>query len=71
MVWRKFRDTNKLISINLLEFAVEIINYAAITVMFSNYKSLCGHEYPLLLNWTDNMSSTSWIKKVESKTKKR
>ena len=70
MVSRKCRDSNKLISINLLEFAVEIINYAAVTVMFSNNKSLCEHEYPLLLNWTDNMSSKSWIKKVASKTKK-
>ena len=70
LVARKCRNTNSLVSINILEFAVEIINYAAVSTMFANNTDLCNHEYPTLLNWTDNMSSKAWIKKVASKSKK-
>ena len=51
-VTRKCHLSKELISINLLEFAVEIINYAAITVLFRENSSLYKHLYPLLLNWT-------------------
>ena len=50
MVSRKCKDTNKLVFVNLLEFAVGIINCVAITIMFLNNKSLYGHEYPILFN---------------------
>ena len=49
---------------------MEIINYAAITVLFRENPSLCRHLYPLLLNWIDNMNSKSWIRKAASRAKK-
>ena len=67
---RKCKDTSKLVSINILEFAVEIINYSAISLWLSLNKESCKNPYPVLLNWTDNMSSKFWIKKVASKSKK-
>ena len=69
-ITRRCKDSNKLVSINLLEFAVEIINYAAITVLFKEHPELCSHSFPLLLNWTDNMTSKSWIRKAAKRTKK-
>ena len=69
-VSRKCKESNKLVSINLLEFVVEILNYAAITVLFKENPTLCAHSFPLLLNWTDNMTSKSWIRKAAKKTKK-
>ena len=62
--------TNELVSINLLEFVIEIINYAAISVLFAQQPSLCQHEYPLLLNWTDNTTAKSWIRKAATRTQK-
>ena len=59
-----------IVSIILLEFAVEIINYAAIIVHSKEHPSICFHEFPLLLNWTDNMTSKPWIRKAASRTKK-
>ena len=67
---RKCNITHKLVSINLLEFAVQIINYAAITVMFKEHPELCPHGFPLLLNWIDNMSAKSWIRKACTKSGK-
>ena len=58
----------ELISINILEFAVEIINDADISIWFINNKSLTVNDFPLLVNWTDNMSAKSWIKKVALKS---
>ena len=57
-------------SIYLLEFVVEIINYEAITFLFQNNPGLYKHPFPLLMNWTDNITSKSWIKKAASKTRK-
>ena len=56
-ITRKCPLTNKLISINPLEFVAEIITYAAVTVLFSLNPSSCSHPYPILLIWTDNMSA--------------
>jgi len=69
-VTRRCANSKELVSINLLEFAVEIINYAAIIMMFKENPSLCSHGFPMLLNWTDNTTSKSWIRKAASKTKK-
>ena len=46
--------TNELISINLLEVLVEIINYAAVTVLFQKDPTLYRYDFPIILNWTDN-----------------
>ena len=46
-VTRRCSQTNNLVSINLLEFVVEIINYAAVTLLFTNDCSLYQHKFPL------------------------
>ena len=69
-VTKRCSVTNELVSINILEFVVEIINYAAVTLWFSRDPSSCSHEFPLLLNWTDNITSMSWLRKAATKTKK-
>ena len=69
-ITRRFPDAGNLVSINLLEFVVEIINYAAVTTLFSGDSSLCSHDYPILLNWTDNITSQSWLRKAASRTNK-
>ena len=53
-----------LISINLLEFATIIINYAACMVAFKEIKGTFLIKYPVLLNMTDNTSSESWVRKA-------
>ena len=59
--------THKLISINLLEYVAEILTYAAVTVFFSFNRQVCLHPYPLLLIYTDNMSTKYWITKAATK----
>ena len=49
---------------------VEIINYAAVSLLFKNDPSLCQHNYPILLNWTDNISSMTWLRKAATRTVK-
>ena len=67
---RRCKLSNKLISINLLEFVVEIISYAAVTVLFKDNPKLCSKSYPLLLNLTDDKTSEAWIRKAVTKTVK-
>ena len=69
MVTRKCKNTSKLISINLLEFVVEIINYAATTYLFKTYEK--EYEYATLLNWTDNRAAEAWIRNAATKTATR
>ena len=69
-VTRRCSETNKLVSINLLEFVVEIINYVAITQLYKENPTLCNHSFPLLLNWTDNISAMTWLRKAATRTKK-
>ena len=70
MITKKCLATNDLVSINLLEFVVEIINYAAITTLFQDKHLSVVHEFPILLNWTDNTSAKTWLRKAATKTKK-
>ena len=49
--------SQNLVLVNLLEFVVEIINYAAITTLLNESLSLIKHDYPTLLNWTDNTTA--------------
>ena len=56
-------DKEQNISINLLEFAAIIINYAAATEALKENPRLCDHSHPTLLNWADNRSADSWTRK--------
>ena len=69
-ITRRCKLSNDLISINLLEFVVEIINYAAISTLIKDNLVTLAHEYPILLNWTDNKSAQSWIRKAATRTDK-
>ena len=69
-VVRQCKISNKLVSINLLEFLTEIISYAAVTVRFLQDETLCDQPYPFHLNWTDNKTSKAWIRKAATRTPK-
>ena len=69
-VSRRYQETGVLVSINILEFAVEIVNYEAVTLLFKDDPALSGHEYSMLLDWTDNMTSKTWLIKAATRTKK-
>ena len=69
-ITRECSTTKELVSINLLEFVVEIINYAAITLSFKDHQSEFKHKFPMLLNWTDNTSSKTWLRKAATRTDK-
>ena len=65
-VSKKDPSTGELVSINLLEFAVIIINYAAATHALSLLPSSKGNPYATLLNWADSMTANSWCHKAAS-----
>ena len=54
------------ISLNLLEYAVVIINYAVCSNLIQ--KSRSNIEYPVLMNWSDNRSAISWTKRATRST---
>ena len=65
VVNKKDPGTGELISINLLEYATIIINFAAATLSIITRPTLLskGNPFPALLNWADNMSANSWTRK--------
>ena len=67
-VSRKFSLTDKVISINLLEFVAETITYDVVVIFFFLDPRMCLNPYPILPIWTTNMSAKSWIKKAATKT---
>ena len=58
----------ELVSINLLEFLVEIVNYAALTELLRTNLISCNQPYPMLINWTDNKTAKAWLRKAASQT---
>ena len=64
----KEKTTDKLISINILEFVVEIINYATLIEYIKLYPEILPHLYPVLKNWTDNMTTRSGVRKEANKS---
>ena len=69
-VTRRCPLSKELVSINLLEFLTEIINFATVSILFQADKHLCKQPYPVLLNWTDKQTSQACIKKAFTKTAK-
>lgn len=68
--------TFDLVSINILEFLVIIVQYLAATFQYRrhlNHKLTLPkspqHPYPTLLNWADNRSAVKWAKDLAYKTK--
>eukprot|EP00978_Attheya_sp_CCMP212_P034780 scaffold147657_cov25-Attheya_sp.AAC.1 len=62
----KIRDpkTGETISINALEYATVIINYAAASQVVAENTDSTAPQYPVLLNWSDNTAAISWTKKM-------
>lgn len=75
----KIKDENgedKLISINIFEFIVAILDYAAATFQYKRYlkgelklPTDIKHPYPILKNWADNTSTVKWSKDLAYKNK--
>ena len=60
---------DNLVTINVLEFVVEIINYVAVLVHHQENPNWAGHHYPVCLNWTDNCTARAWLRKAALKYK--
>eukprot|EP00957_Ditylum_brightwellii_P061552 4671142-Ditylum_brightwellii.AAC.1 len=60
--------SGRLISINVLEYANILLNFAASLVAIENLKKdeLLQHEHPVALLRADNMSADSWTRKASS-----
>ena len=56
----------KLITINALEFASLIINYAASTLVLVNLRHSRDDPHPVVLLWADNRSAEAWMIKASS-----
>jgi hypothetical protein len=58
----------KLISINMLEYATVLMNYAASTVAIQELEQQgkLKHKYPVVLIKADNTAAESWTKKASS-----
>ena len=50
----------KAISINVLEMVVVIINFAA-AIFICDHDGIDLSDFPVLLNWCDNVSACAWI----------
>ena len=53
-----------MICINVLEFAIDILLYAAVTVHIRENPHLFPHKYGNYLNFSDNTLTVSWNKKA-------
>jgi hypothetical protein len=56
--------TGETISINALEYATVLINYAAAREAYELIPSTAKPTNPVLLNWADNTAAISWTKKM-------
>ena len=58
-----------MVTINDLEFAVIIINFAAATLCLRLMEDVLGSGHPVLLNHTDNTSALAWLTKTPHNTR--
>jgi hypothetical protein len=63
-------DKENFISINLLEYATILINYAGVSQSLVLGRIVAKHSYPVTHIDSDNMSSISWTKKAATSTVK-
>ena len=66
----KKENSSELICINVLEFVIDIILYAAVTVHVRENPHLFPHIYVNYLNFSDNTSTVSWNKKAALRSPK-
>ena len=60
----KIKFKEELISINLLEYIVVIINYAITSHIFKSQNLGSHYPYQTLLNWSDNKTAIAWTKQA-------
>jgi len=65
---KNMKHNGELISINLLEYIVVIINYAICTYIFNTKNLNSVHQHHTLLNWSDNKSAIAWTKQAAIST---
>ena len=65
---RKAYFNGEIVSINLLEYVVVIINYAICTSLFYERNLNTVYKYQSLLNWSDNKSTIVWTKQAAIST---
>ena len=65
---RKAYFEGEIVSINLLEYIVIIINYAVCTSIFHEKNLNNVYKYQTLLNWSDNKSAIAWTKQAAIST---
>ena len=63
MINEIYLTTDNLISVNLLTYAVFIINYAVASYINSLHPPSKDNPYPVLLDWADNMTANKWVLK--------
>ncbi|KAL7544775.1 hypothetical protein ACHAWF_013580 [Thalassiosira exigua] len=63
LIYVRNNAEGKLISINVLEYAALIINYAAATLFYRLHPDVCD-PYPLALFFADNTAAESWMMKA-------
>ena len=66
----KKENSSELIFINVLEFDIDIILYAAVTVHVRENPHLFPYKYVNYLNFSDNTSTVSWNKKAALRSPK-
>ena len=62
--------TDKLVSINILEFITEIVKCSAIFVVLSHNATILNTEFLVFLNWIDNNTTNYWTQKAATKSEK-
>ena len=62
------KEKEKIISINLLEYVVIIVNYAIVTDIVQKNNLCEKYPYQTLLNWSDNKTAIVWTKKAAIST---
>ena len=65
---RKAKFNGEIVSINLLEYIVIIINYAICSYLFTTRKLNSVYKHQSLLNWSDNKSAIAWTKQAAIST---
>ena len=66
----KKENSSELVCINILEFAIDIILYATVTVHVRENHHLFPHKYVNYLNFSDNISTVFWNKKAALRSPK-
>lgn len=64
----KNNKDNKLVSINVLEYAALIINFIAAKYYFRTYHSDPSDPHPMVLLYADNFTAEAWAKLKQCKT---